>query len=508
MYVLGGESSDELVKYGQAFMIDLSVSWKTSAPIYKKLPDGPVSFVAPSTMSSDGKDWVAIVGNTCYAYNILSATWSPILTDNAIGRTVPGSKAATDPETGFMYFPDAARGVNGSSLMMKLDLRTKSFEKIPMFPGSGFAVAWSAVAKSLFYFGQSGFQAYSPSKGWTILTTKGAIPTPRNGHCLVSADGGRKLILTAGYSTFVSRSLSDIYILDVATLTWTAGPSLPPSQGRDSAACGVSNNQLIVWGGAYNDPATQSLASAVPLIFDLKVNNWTSSYNAPPQPKPTGTPSTLPQTSIGLPSSTPTLDPSTPGNNNGSPTVIILAAVIGVLVVALVAGGLVYCFRSKRAKDSNDKSDSSLDHSSTTHKEALSGTGYSGDLGYVPPPSCGIPYPLPPAPAKVDSWTAHSPQSVEHNPGAVVYKQGVGNTPVHVRQDPGMMGRPQEGVYGMQEYSRHPQFAPGHFEGQGYNSGEMYELENGSQQTFINRRGPGFDDTIKVRYESRPVNLP
>jgi hypothetical protein len=68
------------------------------------------------------------------------------------------------------------------------------------------------------------------------------------------------------------------------------------------------------------------------------------------------------------------------------------------------------------------------------------------------------------------------------------------------------MGRPHKGVYGAQQYSQHPHTTQGHFGEQSYISGEIYEMDNNSQQAFINRRGPeGFDDPVKVYYNSRPL---
>ncbi|KAK3821451.1 MAG: hypothetical protein J3Q66DRAFT_438308 [Benniella sp.] len=499
MYILGGATeAGGVASTRQAFMIDLAASWNASAPVYKKLPDGPLVMTVPSAISSDSQNWVTIAQNITYVYNFQSANWSTIITDSTIGpiSDLPsGYSATTDPDTGFIYAPGFLK-VNGSS-MMRLDIRTKSFRSIPMYPsianGNLFSVVWSAAHKSMFYLGgfTDGLYVYSPSKGWSNPTTKGAVPIPRMKPCLVSVDGGKKLIVVGGYSRVSSMSLSDVYILDVATLTWTAGPSVPLEQTRDTGACGVSNNQLIMWGGIFNDPLSSLLVGITPLIFDITANKWTTSYNAPPKPTPSTT--SISQTPTGsAPTSSPSTTP-TNGDDGVSLIIIILAIVIGVLIVMLIAGGLWYRSRSKRSNRTNGEKGSSLDRPGLPHKDT-----YPEDLGYIPPPS-SIPYSLPPAPVKANNWTTNPPQSdtYYYNPEAEKQHWEAQNTLIQV--DPNAMGRPHEGVYGAQRYSQHPHGAPA----------EMYEVNNNSQQVFINRRGPaGFNDSVKVYYDSRPRTSP
>ncbi|KAK3821453.1 MAG: hypothetical protein J3Q66DRAFT_151956 [Benniella sp.] len=500
MYILGGTripGPGGNSAPSQAFLIDLTVSWDASAPSYKKLTDGPMAYEAPSAISNDGQTWVTVIKRTCYTYQLQAAAWSPIRIDSSFDEVNTGYTAAKDPETELVYIPNIVQGVAGSSLMI-LDIKAKSFTSSPTFPAlqgaRGFAVAWSVEYKSMYYFGGTvdGLFVYSKLTGqWSNPATTGTIPPPRMNPCLVSIDGGKKLMMASGYSRTFNSSLEDIYTLDIATLSWVAGPSIARKDIRDGSACGLSNNQLIMWGGKYNEPLSSTMASTTPLIFNITANKWTTSYIAPP---PSASTSVLPSSpgSSDLPGS------NSPNTKSNSSQVIIIGSVVGALVVAAIAGGLVYYFRSKKAKHAGED---------PAHGDDLSGTGNSEDLGYIPPPPPrNIQYPQPPPSTQVINWTTNSPRSGSNrNPEVVSQKQyqDVRHTPARVGRDPSAMVRPQTGFYETQRLAQHPQTIPGHFEEQGHVPGAMYEMDNVSQQAFINRRGPAeFNHSAKVYHDS------
>ncbi|KAG0020413.1 hypothetical protein BGZ80_004224, partial [Entomortierella chlamydospora] len=62
--------------------------------------------------------------------------------------------------------------------------------------------------------------------------------------CLVPAYSGARMILYEGFATSATpdrgHSFNDIFILDVATLTWTQGNVSTIGSGRGSHACAVS----------------------------------------------------------------------------------------------------------------------------------------------------------------------------------------------------------------------------------------------------------------------------
>ncbi|KAG0243990.1 hypothetical protein BGX31_010025 [Mortierella sp. GBA43] len=499
-------------------MIDLTVPWNATSPVYKKLEDGPLASGMPSMVSSNGQNWVTLIKETCYVYNFESASWSPIIVNQQFGSSsvLIGLEGATDPDTGLIYIPNALKGAGGPS-MLRLNITDKSYQAVPMLPEIQNTtlkrVAWSAASKVMMvHFGSpDSTYLYSPTKGWSKNTTTGVQPPQRNSPCLVPADGGKKIIMYGGYSTLLHTTFSDLYILDVATLTWTAGPSLPIENSRYGASCGVSNDQLIVWGGAFMDAASVFTASSTPLIYNLKTNKWVSAYTAPSKPpsKPSASPSNPSNSST--PTSSPNSDvSSTPvgnGNDGNSHTVIILGSVIGALVViAVIIGFLVYRSRSRKVKHLDD----------STHKDEVSDKDNVEDLGYIPPPR-GIPCPLPSSYIKEESWAQEPRQpGTQRGPAVVIEPQNreIHNTPVHVQGNLEAMGRPQEGAYGARSYAQHPHTSAERDGVQGYVQGGMHGMQNIPQQAFINKRDPaGMDSSTNaylvsdVRSQHPHVNL-
>ncbi|KAF9997340.1 Acyl-CoA-binding domain-containing protein 5, partial [Entomortierella chlamydospora] len=157
---------------------------------------------------------------------------------------------------------------------------------------------WAPTLNSMLVFGgnidgegtsQNSLYAYNTAAGWSTPPVSGDIPPPRTLACLVPAYSGTKMILYGGFASSTTNTsgppLNDIYVLDVATYTWTKGSS--SSAGRAGSACAVSGDYLIVWGG-YNILASSSLT----MVYDIKTDSWITSYAPPPfrpSPRPPST---------------------------------------------------------------------------------------------------------------------------------------------------------------------------------------------------------------------------
>ncbi|KAF9361962.1 hypothetical protein BGX34_006800 [Mortierella sp. NVP85] len=222
-----------------------------------------------------------------------------------------------------------------------------------------FSVAWSASSRKLFFFGGDtgssvtigSFNAhsYDQAGGWKDLTKdmKGTIPTPRKASCLVSAYGGTKLIYFGGYTMDRVELRPEIFSFDVATLTWTSGTIPPKKDQRGEAACGVSGDYFITWGGIGGLDETGLKDTTA--VYNMKNNLWTSNYVAAPVSATSTLSNSIPSsTSSGGPSGTPT---SSSGNSsdNSHRTIVIVAGVLGVVVAALVVCAFLLYRRHRRS---------------------------------------------------------------------------------------------------------------------------------------------------------------
>lgn len=345
LFIASGKAASGSLPVTQAFTIDLSVSWNTSNPKFKPLPDAPAYESSASAISSDGNQWVVCYDGNCHAYSTEAETWTKII--SATGG-MGGTTATADPESGLIYVPQSVEGdmmiVNASA-----NSYTRMFMAPPLQVADSFSVAWSRPSRKLFLFGGNTgsygqidrFNAFSYSEAtqWDDLRglMKGDVPTPRKEACLVSAYGGTKMILFGGFTYDRTSVLRDIYVLEVATMTWTKGIDVSKEDQRGIAACGVSNDHFIAWGGG-TDRVSGSTKNFVQvnstIVYNLKTNNWTSTYIC------------ASPTSLDAPSGT---DPSP--SDKSSRVINIAVAVLGVAIMTLVIWALrLYRTYRKRAQ--------------------------------------------------------------------------------------------------------------------------------------------------------------
>ncbi|KAG0246023.1 hypothetical protein BGX31_004902 [Mortierella sp. GBA43] len=301
LYVFGGAKSFTAT-IAQAFMIDLSVSWNTSNPAFRKLKDGPGGALAPCTMTADGEEIFVLVFGVGHMYNLKSDTWR-LMTNNKfpIGMNTPGGSSggagATDPESGFIYIANGPQNTTFRGIVMELDPSTTTVNTTPMpviETSNTNAAAWSVPLRSMVFHSLDRKVLYTytpsernkPSQGWKQLNTTapdmvtGASMSSGSLPCLVSAYGGSKMVFYGIQGIF-----GIVYILDVATLTWTKS-LFYPGQGRHASACAVAGDQLVIWGGQM---AMDLGTTNETLVYDMKAKAWVTSYTPPPLSTPTTT---------------------------------------------------------------------------------------------------------------------------------------------------------------------------------------------------------------------------
>ncbi|KAK3819622.1 MAG: hypothetical protein J3Q66DRAFT_438775 [Benniella sp.] len=371
LYVAGGlDVLGGPIPTSQSFAINLTVSWNTSSPVFVQLSEAPAFDKAASALSADGKQWMVCSIENCL-FSTVGGPWTKLL--SVPSEVIDRVTATTDPQTGLVYIPNGLL----DGFMMVVNIATKTFTKVamapPLLPSKQFAVAWSALAGKMYLFGGTTgnigqtdrFLAYSYNKaeGWKDLSTlmKGKVPTARKDACIASAYGGSKLVLSGGFNMDRVKLLPEIFVLDVATLTWTQGPNPPAKDQRAAGACGVSGDYLISWGGLNSYEAITNSTT----VFNIKTNSWTPSYIAAPPVLPP--PNATVSGNVTLP--TPTTSPNTPsnkdpenqgnqstGNTSGdsSTTIVIVASVLGIVVAGLAVWALLL-FRSQRRRNAQDE---------------------------------------------------------------------------------------------------------------------------------------------------------
>jgi hypothetical protein len=346
MYIAGGNitggdiTGETGTPVKQFFAVDLTASWDASQPAYRGLPDFPNDNIpGPGAMSSDGRRFFVHTKNGGYAYNIESAGWGPTVFYTADGSP---HAAVSDPDTALVYIPFAYKSADGnlSTVIVnmsdyKLTMDDDGVQAAIIPQKSFFSAAWNKPLGGLVYSTGDDLYSYNMNRTnrWEELETHGEQkPSARYLTCLLSTSGGSKLVLFGGRTSadMPSQTLDDIYILDVLTRTWKKGPSVKSVNGRYGAACAISNDYLIVWGGETVNGTNRAAPQDVTMVYDLSSDTWVSAYShlARTTPDP----------------------PHTDAPSGKSYTVIIVGVVIAVLVVLMAVGGYMYIVRRRRSK--------------------------------------------------------------------------------------------------------------------------------------------------------------
>jgi hypothetical protein len=354
MYVLGGFSftNEDL---GQMFWIDLSTSWNTSSPAYRRLPDGYPDAGFATVLLGDQKTWFVLSKQKAYLYNLQTSIWV-LLEQSSLFSKGGGLKAAVNPTTGRIYVPGGYSSFLSGTKMLIYDTSARETLSGDMQPSLenlvNYSVVWAPTIKSMLLFGGNTFKtnttksdlyAYSPDNGWRLLDPTGTPPLARCDLCLVPAYSGTKMVLFGGMGNEPNqpnqfKPLGDLYILDVDTMTWTRGSDAGPAGARFGHSCAISGDYLIVWGGWG-----PGIMSNDTIVYNLKTATWTSEYVASPLQKTTTT----------LYVATPTSSGSQNSSRDGLATGTIVGTVGGVIAVLIAATiGLVMYSRRKRSKDS------------------------------------------------------------------------------------------------------------------------------------------------------------
>ncbi|KAF8934562.1 hypothetical protein BGZ52_004021 [Haplosporangium bisporale] len=341
MYITGGHSGVNNVS--QTFSLDLSSPWTIGAPNFAKLNSvrSPTDFQIPSALDKDQVGWLVISGTQSYRYDISQDLWS---TFDTLANLFPVEKwflqATVDPVSNNLLIPNGYQtptATDAITSMMQYDVTAGKTSSIPMTNGpldhAAASVVWSKYIKKLVMFGGllgnvtfNTLHTYDSTSGWVAITPTNTGPSARAFHCAVVANNGTKMIVFGGITNIPLGTISgDIYVLDLTTWTWSAGPSLGADLARANAACGATGNYFVSWGGSQSDVVTSNIT----LLFNINNMNWTDTFVPPP---PTVTPVAETKSKVGI---------------------IAGVAVAAVVVLALV--GFIFYRRGQRHQKSKGK---------------------------------------------------------------------------------------------------------------------------------------------------------
>ncbi|KAF9912689.1 hypothetical protein EC991_009425 [Linnemannia zychae] len=240
------------------------------------------------------------------AYDIQSKQWTNLTSTAAANSFTPyvqleGHTATVDPSTGLVYIIGGFDGMlGGATLPLVVNLLTVYDPKTATILSqeaatndnslTGANAVWSTKRGTVLVLGGSRavstgnviglnmavLQEYNPiSKQWTSMTTTGAIPPARLDACAAISEDGSTVVVYGGASDAYNY-LSSLYILDMSSGVWTAGPST--SSVLSQATCGFHGGQFVVFAGSINGGDMNSLASAKPLVFDVSKSTWATTF--------------------------------------------------------------------------------------------------------------------------------------------------------------------------------------------------------------------------------------
>ncbi|CAO3570677.1 unnamed protein product [Mortierella alpina] len=362
-YIQGGFNNEAFRPYG--YTLDLKTPWYVSQPPWVPLPSSPyagevnaclVSRNAFPHLNITGPALV-LLGNEIKEQPLMSVLdltarqWYGNATKASVSRRNKGLIPVGNPSDGKIYI----RGGFHSTAYDTMDVynpKTDSFQSrpIPEPPlllgdlstgatgvprARWYGAVWRDTTQSILYFGGDTAFTFAPAEifeykpatdTWSFMRTTGDAPTPRKDHCMTIDEGSSKVVVFGGQDG--QYALSDIFILDLSTSSWTKGTS--EIEPRTEMACAMYGDGFLIWGGA-RDILQSNFHNSEPLVFNLSKMAWSYAYR---------------------------LDAEILSNDTSAASVppslaLILGLVIGMIALATVCFGCCLYQREKRKTDKN-----------------------------------------------------------------------------------------------------------------------------------------------------------
>ncbi|KAF9117860.1 hypothetical protein BGW39_001719 [Mortierella sp. 14UC] len=347
LYIAGGLTTEN-EQTPQFMSLDLTIPWKSTAPAWTKLADGPSQYFFPAAFSADEQTLFAFhipESNAPLQYDIASNRWnkSKALFQNANNYALG---AVTDPRTGLIYiaggFHDVNWNASATTYMDIFDPVSQTIHPVVMPPPDkalparlSYGNIWSKYKNSILYWGGEGTNGAGPKP---LDPSQTAVVQFATDTMTWDTLDGTKVVIYGGH-LWNDSVAGDLWILNVVNSTWTRGLSGPI---RVKAACTIAGDQFLLWGGTTED---EHLPSKKMLIYNMTSSKYMTHYTPPAFYKDLKPPPPLTRTTAPWPT-----DSTTPDDIAESKPVSITAVVGGAVTGLVVLGAVVGIFFLQRRR--------------------------------------------------------------------------------------------------------------------------------------------------------------
>ncbi|KAF9341015.1 hypothetical protein BGZ91_011354 [Linnemannia elongata] len=342
----GGQLNTQKVQYSnELYSLDVTKPWPISSPAWTNLTS--TAAVGGPAYDIQGKTWTAKPAPAAQAPVWANRREAQLVTDPATGAIwyIGGATSAGDTNEVDKFLND---DWSANVPTVKKDAGS-SGTGAPAIMGSYSAGTSHLVDSKIYIFGGFASASSSPRTYQTFQTlpwldistspptigtqfTLGAVPPPRQDHCSVLTSS-KKIIIYGGYDANSKTTFSDVWSLDLVTLTWQQIVTINSSRPRSGHTCNIVGANMVVFGGRNG---TEIGYSRDIQVYDVMLSSWMGSYA--PKPDTTAISDPLPGGVNG------------PGGNHSA---LSSAALIGIIIgsialLACLAGAFIYRRRQRK----------------------------------------------------------------------------------------------------------------------------------------------------------------
>lgn len=377
--LLADTTSWLLFSHGQAFIFNtVQQAWRFSASVSNL---APLESRMLDAVVDPGSGAVLILGgytNLGDRYSLMQYTTTESTTPMSV--PVPDGLAGIEGYAAVWSTQMKRMLVHGGEGNGRLSGDLYSYDPSDVVDGSSTTSTTTTIGAT----GATGATSSSSSSlppGWALLAVnqqdglgEKQMPSPRRGHCFVPAYGGTKMVLFGGFTTTTATTgsgrqqqqqqqqvtSSDIFVFDVATLSWKKLSSSSSSDqdplGRAHAACAVSGDMLVVWGGkarggeATYMATTTTVTQNVTFVFNLRLGRFMNQFDPQYTDGSSGTGGVIFEDS---------------SKTAMSSTAAISGGIIGGLAVIFVLAAILFTYLKRR----REQEESSLTEKKLTEQE-------------------------------------------------------------------------------------------------------------------------------------------